>query len=143
MHRDFVHVNRNPAPGYKLEVSVGYPFVEYAPIPNPFGFGPGKFTNAVKLYSFFLTDTNKVEVRMDFAAAPRCQKVFDVSKSIPDPLYGGAWLLERVTLGGWKAQPFHDKLDRGMVAQHARVHQALIDGVARIWKSKVAAAAAR
>jgi hypothetical protein len=137
-HSDFVHVVPNPLPGYKLEVAVGYPFVEYAPVPNHFGFGPGKFKSAVKLYSFFLTETNKVEVRMDFAAAPRCQKVFDFGKRIPDPVYGGARILSWLTLGLWNAQALHDRLDRGMVAQHARVHQSLMEGVANIWQTRVA-----
>ena len=133
MHGDFVHVVENPAKGYKLEVAVGYPFVEFAPIPNNFGFGPGKFKNAVKLYSFLLTDANEVKVVMDFAAAPRCSKVFDFGKSVPDPVYGGAGVLQALTLGMWKAQPFHDKLDLGMVGQHARVHQALMDGSGKTW----------
>ncbi|MEZ5399886.1 MAG: hypothetical protein R2729_09455 [Bryobacteraceae bacterium] len=134
MHPDFVHIRQNPSPGRRLEVAVGYPFVEYAPIPNNFGFGPGKFGSAVKLYAFFLTDDNRIEVEMDFAAAPRCSKVFDFSPSIPDPVYGGAAVLEAMTFGLWKAQPFHDWVDAGMVSQHARVHQALMDGSAKVWR---------
>ena len=133
MHPDYMHVVENPKKGYKLEVTVGYPFVEFAPIPNNYGFGPGKFGSAVKLYSFFLTDTNEVKVVMDFAAAPRCRKVFDFGKNIPDPIYGGAGVLGMLTLGMWNAQAFHDKLDLGMVSQHARVHQALLEGSAKIW----------
>jgi len=133
-HGDFVHVIDKPRKGYKLEVSVGYPFVEYAPIPNPYGFGPGKFGSAVKLYSFYLTDDNRIEVIMDFAAAPRCSRVFDFGKNAPDPVYGGAAVLEAITFGMWKAQPLHDKLDLGMVSQHARVHQALMEGSAKVWE---------
>jgi hypothetical protein len=133
MHRDFMHIVERPSGGRRLEVSIGYPFVEYAPIPNHFGFGPGKFGSAVKLYSFYVTDDNRIEAEMDFAAAPRCKKVFDFSRYIPDPVYGGASLLEAITLGLWKAQPFHDKVDAGMVSQHARVHQALMDGSAKVW----------
>jgi hypothetical protein len=133
MHPDFVHIVENPTKDYKLEVSVGYPFVAYAPIPNNFGFGPGKFGAAVKLYSFFLTHDNQVKATMDFAAAPRCKKVFDFGPSIPDPVYGGAAILEAVTFGLWKAQPFHDKTDLGMATQHGRVHQALMDGASKVW----------
>jgi hypothetical protein len=46
--------------------------------------------------------------------------------------------LERLTLGWWNPEAFHDKVDVGMVAQHARVHQALMDGVSRIWNEWVA-----
>ncbi len=136
-HPDFVHIDKDSPNGHKLEVSVGYPFVAFAPIPNNFGFGPGKFGAAVKLYSFFLTADNKIKVEMDFAAAPRCSKVFDFGKNIPDPVYGGAALLQAITFGLWKAQPFHDMLDAGMVTQHARVHQALMDGSAKVWNNWV------
>src|SRR6266851_1895840 len=40
---NFVHIETNPSPEYNLEVSVGYPFIAFAPVPNFFGFGPGKF----------------------------------------------------------------------------------------------------
>src|SRR5262249_15994097 len=80
MHPSFVHVTEKPWEGTKLEVAVGYPFVEFAPIPNVFGFGPGKFGAAVKLFSFRLTDANDIKVVMDFAAAPRCWQVFDFGK---------------------------------------------------------------
>src|SRR5262249_24329709 len=83
-HRDFVHIVERPAPGYALEVSVGYPFIAYAPIPNFFGFGPGKFGIANKLFSFLVTDQKELRVIMNFAAAPRCRKVFDFGKNIPD-----------------------------------------------------------
>jgi hypothetical protein len=136
-HPDFMHVVENPKRGYKLEVAIGYPFVAFAPIPNNYGFGPGKFGSAVKLYSFLLTDDNKIKVEMDFAAAPRCSRVFDFGKRIPDPVYGGAAALQAITFGAWKAQPFHDKLDLGMVSQHARVHQALMDGAAKVWNDWV------
>jgi hypothetical protein len=50
--REFVRVVENPSPEYAFEVSIGYPFIDYAPIRNFFGFGPGKFGIAVKLFSF-------------------------------------------------------------------------------------------
>ncbi|PYT25486.1 MAG: hypothetical protein DMG57_24995 [Acidobacteria bacterium] len=138
VHPDFVHIVENPLPGVKLQVAVGDPFVAFASIPNNFGFGPGKFGAAVKLYSFRLTETNEIKVSMDFAAAPRCKKVFDFGKHIPDPIYGGASALACLTRGNWNSQAFHDRIDGGMVTQHARVHQALMDGVSRIWNEWVA-----
>ncbi len=45
--------------------------------------------------------------------------------------------LSRLTLGRWNPEGFHDKVDGGMVAQHARVHQALMDGVSKIWNEWV------
>lgn len=132
-HPDFIHVVERPARGYKLEVAFGYPFVAYAPIPNCFGFGPGKFDWAVKLFSFLLRDNDEVRCNMDFAAGARPAKVFDFGRHIPCPLYGGAAALSAITLGLFNAQRFHDWMDGAMVAQHGRVHQALMEGAAKVF----------
>ena len=132
-HPDFIHIVERPAPGYKLEVAFGYPFIDYAPIPNNFGFGPGKFDWAVKLFSFLLRDNNEVRCNMDFVAGARPKKVFDFGKRVPCPLYGTAAALQAVTLGLYNARKFHDWMDGTMVAQHARVHQALMEGAAKIF----------
>jgi hypothetical protein len=132
-HPSFVHVQENPSEKYAYEVSVGYPFVAHAPIPNYFGFGPGKFGAAVKLYTFRLTTKNELHVEMVFAAAPRCQKVFDFGKRWPDPVYGGAKLFGDLTFGLWNPNRLRDRLDAQMLAQHSRVHQALMDGVEKVW----------
>ena len=130
---EFVHINPDPAPDKQLEITVGYPFVAFAPVPNFFGFGPGKFGVAVKTFTFLLTQAGDLRVRMLFAAAPRCEKVLDFGKGIPDPVYGGAALLNLLTLGLWKTDSFHNKLDTFMLCQHCRVHQAFMDGVEKIW----------
>jgi len=127
-HPDFIHVVENPKPGYKLEVGIGYPFIDWAPIPNFFGFGPGKFDWAVKTYQFLLRDNNEVRCDMDFVAGARPKKVFDFGSYIPDPLYGTAGALQKLSLGLYKAQPFHDFMDLQMSTQHSRVHQALMEG---------------
>jgi hypothetical protein len=134
-HEDFIHVVENPRPGYKLEVAIGYPFIDWAPIPNFFGFGPGKFDWAVKTYQFFLRDNNEVLCEMDFVAGSRPKKVFDFGEFIPDPLYGTAGFLERMTLGMYKAQGFHDFMDLQMSTQHSRVHQALMEGTSKIFRA--------
>jgi len=126
-HADFVHVVENPQPGYKLEVAIGYPFIDFAPIPNFFGFGPGKFNWAVKMFSFLLRDNNEVLCKMDFVAGSRPKKVFDFH-GLPCPLYGTAGALQAATFGKFKAQPFRDWMDGNMATQHARVHQALMEG---------------
>ncbi|HWF06903.1 MAG TPA: hypothetical protein VG297_00490 [Bryobacteraceae bacterium] len=132
-HPDFIHIVENPKPGYKLEVAIGYPFIDYAPIPNYFGFGPGKFNWAVKTFSFLLRDNNEVRCDMDFVAGARTKKVFDFGKFIPDPLYGTSDFLETVTFGVYKSQPFHDFMDLQMSTQHSRVHQALLEGSAKVF----------
>jgi len=130
--REFMRVVENPSPEYAFEVSIGYPFIDYAPIPNFFGFGPGKFGVAVKLFSFYLTHDHRIRVLIEFAAAPRAQKVFDFHGL--DPVYGPADLLKRVSLGWIDSQPLHDMMDTGMLVQHCHVHQKLMDGTWRIWK---------
>jgi hypothetical protein len=136
-HPDFIHVVERPAPGYTLEVAIGYPFINYAPIPNNFGFGPGKFDWAVKLFSFMLRDNGEVRCNMDFAAGARPAKVFDFGKHVPCPIYGGAAALHAISLGLFDAQRFHDRMDGAMVAQHARVHQALMEGSAPVFAELV------
>ena len=135
---DFVHIVENPSPEYLLEITVGYPFVDVAPHPNLFGFGPGKFGAAVKLFSFFLTTQQEVRARLTFAAAPRAQKVFDFGK-IPDPIYGGAQLLHYATAGLFNPRGIHDRMDTSMLVTHCQVHQTLMDGAEKVWSAWTAA----
>lgn len=140
-HPDFVHVVEKPAPGEQLEVAVGYPFLDHAPIPNHFAFGPGKFDWAVKLFSFRLRDDGTVRCDMDFAAGARPRRVFDFGKRAPCPLYGTVDALQKLSFGLYKAQGFHDWMDAAMMAQHARVHQALMEGSAKVFASGATASA--
>jgi len=137
---EFVHVIEHPSPEYALEVSVGYPFIDHAPIPNFFGFGPGKFGIAVKLFSFRLTHDRRIRVTMEFAAAPRAERVFDFYGL--DPVYGGADLLSRLSLGLFDPAGIHDTMDTTMLVEHCHVHQKLMDGTAGIWEDWLAGSAA-
>jgi hypothetical protein len=130
-HPEFIHINRNPTPEFKLEVAIGYPFIDYAPVPNYFGFGPGKFDWAVKLFAFCLRHNNEVRCNMDFVAGARPKKVFDFGKGIPDPIYGSSAVLGKISLGLFDNRKFHEWMDLQMAAQHSRVHQALMEGTAR------------
>jgi hypothetical protein len=132
-HPDFIHIVENPYPGYKLEVAIGYPFIDYAPIPNYFGFGPGKFDWAVKTYSFLLRDNNEVCCNMDFVAGARPKKVFNFGELIPDPIYGTAAVLKFFTLGLFPAQKVHDFMDLEMATLHSQVHQALMEGSSKVF----------
>jgi hypothetical protein len=141
-HPDFVHVIDQPAPGYRLEVAIGYPFLDHAPIPNHFAFGPGKFDWAVKLFSFRLRDDGTVRCDMDFAAGARPRRVLDFGKHAPCPLYGTVDALQKLTFGLYDARRFHDWMDAAMMAQHARVHQALMEGAAKVFAARGERAAA-
>jgi hypothetical protein len=133
---DFVHIVENPKKGYKLEVAIGYPFIDYAPIPNFWGFGPGNFEWAVKTFSFLLREDGTIRCDMDFVAGPRPKKVFDFG-NIPDPIYGPTDALKTATFGLFPAQKVHDYWDEIMAAQHCRVHQALMEGTAKIFAAMV------
>ncbi len=137
LHRDFIHIMENPRPGHKLEIAIGYPFIAFAPIPNYFGFGPGKFDWAVKLFSFILTDKNEIIMTMDFVAGRRPAKVLDFGKFIPDPVYGSAELAHLMTLGLLNKEKVHDTVDGEMMRMHGRVHQSLADGAAKVWEDWV------
>jgi hypothetical protein len=136
-HPDFIHIVEDPKPGYKLEVAIGYPFIDYAPIPGYFGFGPGKFNWAVKTYSFLLRDNNEVCCNMDFVAGARPRKVFNFGEFIPDPIYGTADALQFFTLGLFPGQKVHDFMDLEMATLHSQVHQALMEGSSRVFAAWV------
>ncbi len=133
--REFTHVVEDPSKDCALEVSIGYPFIDYAPIPNLFGFGPGKFGTAVKLFSFSLMRDNRIRVLMEFAAAPRARKVFDLWGV--DPVYGGAGILSALSFGAVDPAAIHDSMDTSMLVSHCQVHQKLMDGAARSWDAWV------
>ena len=134
-HPDFIHIVERPAKGYKLEVAIGYPFIAYAPIPNYFGFGPGKFDWAVKLFSFMLRDNNEIRCSMDFAAGARPARRCSISAGTSRVRCTGVPpALHAISLGLFqRAERFHDWMDGAMVAQHARVHQALMEGAAKVF----------
>jgi hypothetical protein len=134
-HPAFCAEDPVPVDASRSRITVGYPFVPFAPLKNYFGFGPGKFGAAVKMYSFAVGSDDALSVDMLFAAAPRCEKVFDFGPGVPDPVYGTVRLIERLSFGMWKPEPFHDWMDSQMLAQHCRVHQALIEGVAANWQA--------
>jgi hypothetical protein len=130
----FFQVRHEPSAELKVKISVGYPFLQYAPIPSIFGFGPGKFGTAIKTYSFSVDRGDNIRVEMEFAAAPRSERVLDLGYGLPDPVYGAARVLEAASFGRWRAEAFHDICDTAMLALHCRVHQALIDGTEMVWR---------
>jgi hypothetical protein len=134
----FMRVSHNPTSECVYSIEIGYPFVEYAPIPNVFGFGPGKFGIAAKFFEFNLSSSGEITTNMDFLAAPRCEKVFDFGESIPDPVYGGAALLSKLSFGMVNRENVHNFMDKGMLETHSRVHQCLMDGLADVWTSWLA-----
>ena len=128
-HPHFIRTVDSPAPGIKLEMEVGYSYADFAPFPNFLGYGPGKLGTAVKIYQFILHDDNTLQSRLVFASSPRCRKVLDFGKMIPDPVYDTADLIQMMSFGIISSKPVHDMLDTQMVQLHGVVHQKFMDGV--------------
>jgi hypothetical protein len=136
IHPGYVHVVQNPSPGYSLEVTVGYSYIDASPIalrPWWVGYGPGRFVAATKIYQFLVTDNNEIRVRMYFAAAPRSQKILDFGKSWPDPVYGPADALHWLTFGLFPSGRVHDFVDTQITRSHCQLTQALVEGAQVVW----------
>ena len=111
-----------------------YVLVQYA---FPFGSGP-KFADYLmtnggpaRVNAAFQhppTATEQIIHPEKFVAGARAKKVFDFGPYIPDPLYGMSDLMEVMTLGLYRSRSFRDYLDLYMAVEHARVHQALMEG---------------
>lgn len=131
-HSSFMSEHDRPAVDVRSRVKIGYPFVPFAPLRNPFGFGPGKFGAAIKQFTFSLRAGGAIDIEMLFIAAPRCKKVVDVF-GLPDPIFGTVKLLELATLGLMPSQPRRDRLEKLMLETHCRVHGKLIESWVERW----------
>ncbi|HYK91672.1 MAG TPA: hypothetical protein VE398_23090 [Acidobacteriota bacterium] len=127
-NEDFTH-NLFPAiPPKKVQTDLGYAFVPATVYPNFFGFGPGRFGAAVKLFRFGLVTDNVFSVDMAFLLAPRSEKVLYFWGF--DPVYSTVDLLDALTFGRRNIkQRAHDKLDSVMLRQHGQVHENFILGL--------------
>ncbi len=134
-NEDFMH---NLHPGIRskpVETDLGYAFVPATVHPNFFGFGPGRFGAAVKLFRFGLTDAGIFEVNMAFLLAPRSEKVLYLWGF--DPVYGTVNLLDALTFHKRNIkQRAHDKLDKIMLRQHGQVHENFILGLRKLLEAQ-------
>jgi len=80
----FVAHQKDPSEEYKFEVSVVYPFVGLRRS-QLLRIRTGKFGTAVKAVLLLVTHKNEVCADVFSPPAPRCAKVFDFGKHIPDP----------------------------------------------------------
>jgi len=132
-HKDFLKIEREGecSGGARWRATFGYSFIPYAPLKTPFGFGPGKFGAALKTYAFALMDDGTVCIDMHFLASPRCAKVLELGRNVPDPVFGSLDMLARATFGAFDAQKRKDRLEALMLGIHCRVHHALIENAAQ------------
>jgi hypothetical protein len=127
---EFLQCNMPGTEGALSEHGLGYSFVPATVHPNFFGFGPGRFGAALKLFQFCLLPEETFEIQLAFLAAPRSQKVLYLGGF--DPVYGFFHLMNALTLGGFHIKErIHDKLDTVMLRQHGDVHQSFVEGVLR------------
>ncbi len=129
---------RNLLPGIggkPLQTDLGYAFVPATVYPNFFGFGPGRFGAAVKLFRFGLAGAGVFEVNMAFLLAPRSEKVLYLWGF--DPVYGTVNLLDALTFHKRNIkQRAHDKLDKIMLRQHGQVHENFILGLRKLLEAQ-------
>jgi hypothetical protein len=115
------------------ECGLGYAFLPAVVHPNPFGYGPGRFGVALKLFRFAVLQNGDFEVSMIFLSVPRSTAVLYLWGL--DPVYGTARLLDFLTfrrLGILRG--LQDRLDRQFLTQHGVVHQSAIEGLRRTWE---------
>jgi hypothetical protein len=135
LSEDFMH-NLFPAIADKrAQTDLGYAFAPATVYPNFFGFGPGRFGAAVKLFRFGLIEGGVLQVDMAFLLAPRSEKVFYLWGF--DPVYSTVNLLHALTLGKRNIkQRAHDKLDLVMLRQHGHVHENFVFGLRKIMETR-------
>jgi hypothetical protein len=131
--RDFMQC-RFPAKEIVVEeCGLGYAFLPAVVHPNPFGYGPGRFGVALKLFRFAVLKNADVEVSMIFLSVPRSTAVLHLWGL--DPVYGTARLLDFFTFRRFGIlKGLQDKLDRQFMTQHGVVHQSAIEGLRRTWE---------
>ncbi len=127
---DLLQNNLPASAGSLIERGLGYSFVPATVHPNFFGFGPGRFGAALKLFQFRLLEGGELEIECAFLAAPRSQKVLYLGGF--DPVYGLFHLANALTLSKFRIKErIHDKLDTVMLRQHGDVHQSFLEGLCR------------
>jgi len=140
VHRDMMGGDFKPSPGVVAECRLGYSFVPATVYPNIFGYGPGRFGAAFKLFHFEVRETGEVQITMSFLTAPRSEKVFYLWGF--DPVYPAVQVADWLTLGMLRTKErVHDYFDATFMKQHGMVHQNFIQGMRRVWEDQGWAAA--
>lgn len=115
------------------ECVFGYSFLPSLVEPNHFGFGPGRFGTAIKQFQFVLREEGRIDIRTSFLVAPRSERVLYFGGF--DPVYSAVHLVNALTFNLFEIRRrVHDSLDAFMLSHHARVHQALLDGMRGVWE---------
>ncbi|HEY3132556.1 MAG TPA: hypothetical protein VGL91_24115 [Acidobacteriota bacterium] len=142
VHEDYFSSIFPSTQGAVAQCDFGYAFLPLGVYKSFLGFGPGRFDAAVKQFRFSLMENGDVEIQMRFVVSPRSQKVLYLAGL--DPVYGLVNLADALTFRRLKIkQRAHDKLDSLFLIQHARVYQALIDGMHKYWEDQDWLAAAK
>ncbi len=112
----------------------GYAFLPRAVEHNLFGFGPGKFSAAIKQWRFLLFLNGDVEVQVSFLVT-RSQKVLDINGF--DPIYASLHLADAFSLGTFGLRERgHDAMDKVFLEHHGAVHADVVMGFREIWEGQ-------
>jgi hypothetical protein len=134
IHEDLAVAPTDTPKGVIAERVFGYAFLPRAVEHNMFGFGPGKFTAAIKQWRFLLFLNGDVEVHVSFLVT-RSQKVLEIGGF--DPIYASLHLADAFSLGALGLrQRGHDAMDRIFLEHHGAVHADVVMGLQEIWEGQ-------
>jgi hypothetical protein len=134
IHEDLAVAPTSTPKGVIGERVFGYAFLPRAVEHNMFGFGPGKFSAAIKQWRFLLFLNGDVEVRVAFLVT-RSQKVLDISGF--DPIYASLHLADAFSLGTFGLRERgHDAMDKVFLEHHGAVHADVVMGLQEIWEGQ-------
>jgi uncharacterized damage-inducible protein DinB len=134
IHQDLAVPPTKAPKGVIAERVFGYAFLPRAVEHSIFGFGPGKFSAAIKQWRFLLFLNGDVEVQVAFLVT-RSEKVLDVRGF--DPIYASLHLADAFSLGAFGLrQRGHDAMDAVFLEHHGAVHADVVMGFREIWEGQ-------
>lgn len=134
IHEDLAVAPTDTPKGVIAERVFGYAFLPRSVEHNLFGFGPGKFSAAIKQWRFLLFLNGDVEVQVAFVVT-RSQKVLDINGF--DPIYASLHLADAFSLGmlGLRERG-HDAMDKVFLEHHGAVHADVVMDFQDIWEGQ-------
>lgn len=109
----------------RVEARASYAFLPVPPHRSVFGYGPGRFGAAVKHFAVRAPFDGGLDIEVWAAMSPRSEQVLDLLGY--DPVYGVVRFLDRLSGRRWRLLEWvRDEVERMMLAQHMRVHEAVL-----------------
>jgi len=120
-------LNKPLGAGHRDAQYLCYAFTNERVGPEFFGFGPGKFEQAVKHYSVCRVDDDTAEVTMTSLIAPRSRQLVNLWGMCP--VYAFLKLVDSLTWGRFQVYATRKtQIEFFMMRHHVRVHQHMLAG---------------